>query len=148
MVHHCLWKMSVTPGACIKPGLVRRPFCHKVNLPSCVARRPLCQKVNLFIQEIAANFNNFQGSSTSMQKLLLTWCCTCSYQLPKALRLHKNVPQNNFCNTVLGFHCLHLDCVLFRQSKWCPTLTAKSRPWYVTNLKYDYTTWRSCASFH
>ena len=35
------------PGACIKPGLVRRPLCHKVNLPSCVARRPLCHKVNL-----------------------------------------------------------------------------------------------------
>ena len=26
MVRHCLWKMSATPGACIKPGLVRRPF--------------------------------------------------------------------------------------------------------------------------
>ena len=25
----------------------RRPLCHKVNLPSCVARRPLCHKVNL-----------------------------------------------------------------------------------------------------
>ena len=47
MVRHCLWKMSATPGACIKPGLVRRPLCHKVNLPSCVARRPLCHKVNL-----------------------------------------------------------------------------------------------------
>ena len=51
------------PGACIKPGLVRLPLCHKVNLlshvarqplsghrvnlPSCVARRPLCHKVNL-----------------------------------------------------------------------------------------------------
>ena len=39
--------MSATPGACIKPGLVRRPLCHKVNLPSCVARQPLCHKVNL-----------------------------------------------------------------------------------------------------
>ena len=29
--------MSATPGACIKPGLVRRPLCHKVNLPSCVS---------------------------------------------------------------------------------------------------------------
>ena len=62
MVRHCLLKMSATPGACIKPGLVRRmlhhkvnfpscvarqPLCHKVNLPSCVARRPLCHKVNL-----------------------------------------------------------------------------------------------------
>ena len=47
MVRHCLWKMSATPGACIKPGLVRRPLYHKVNLPSCVARRPLCRKVNL-----------------------------------------------------------------------------------------------------
>ena len=47
MIRHCLWKMSPTPGACIKPGLVRRPLCHKVNLPSCVARRPLCHKVNL-----------------------------------------------------------------------------------------------------
>ena len=47
MVRNCLWKMSATPGACIKPGLVRRPLCHKVNLPSCVARRPLCHKVNL-----------------------------------------------------------------------------------------------------
>ena len=47
MVRHCLWKMSATPGACIKPGLVRRPLCHKVNLPSCVARQPLCHKVNL-----------------------------------------------------------------------------------------------------
>ena len=62
MVGHCLWKMSATTGACIKPGLVRRPLCHKVNLPSCVARRPclshskftscvarqpLCHKVNL-----------------------------------------------------------------------------------------------------
>ena len=46
MVRHCLWKMSA-PGACIKPGLVRRPLCHKVNLPSCVARQPLCHKVNL-----------------------------------------------------------------------------------------------------
>ena len=36
---HCLWKMSATPGACIKPGLVRRPLCHKVNLPRCEARR-------------------------------------------------------------------------------------------------------------
>ena len=47
MVHHCLWKMSATPGACIKPGFVLRPLCHKVNLPSCVARRPFCHKVNL-----------------------------------------------------------------------------------------------------
>ena len=47
MVRHCLWKMSATTGACIKPGLVRRPLCHKVNLPRCVARRPLCHKVNL-----------------------------------------------------------------------------------------------------
>ena len=47
MVRHCLWKMSTTPGACIKPGLIRRPLYHKVNLPSCVARRPLCHKVNL-----------------------------------------------------------------------------------------------------
>ena len=39
--------MSVTTGACIKPGLVRRPLCHKVNLPSCVAWWSLCQKVNL-----------------------------------------------------------------------------------------------------
>ena len=34
-------------SACIKPSLVRRPLCHKVNLPSCVARRPLYHKVNL-----------------------------------------------------------------------------------------------------
>ena len=47
MVRHYLWKMSATPGACIEPGLVQRPLCHKVNLPSCVARRPLCHKVNL-----------------------------------------------------------------------------------------------------
>ena len=47
MVRHCLRKMSATPGACIKPGLVRRPLCHKVNLPSYVARRTLCHKVNL-----------------------------------------------------------------------------------------------------
>ena len=47
MVRHCLWKMSTTPGARIKPGLVRRPLYHKVNLPSCVARQPLCHKVNL-----------------------------------------------------------------------------------------------------
>ena len=39
MVRHCLWKMSATPGACIKPGLVRRPSCHKVNLLRCEARR-------------------------------------------------------------------------------------------------------------
>ena len=47
MVRHCLWKMSATPGACIKPGLVRRPLYRKVNLRSCVARQPLCHKVNL-----------------------------------------------------------------------------------------------------
>ena len=48
MIRHCLWKMSATPGACIKPGFVRRPLCHKKNLPSCViARRPFCHKVNL-----------------------------------------------------------------------------------------------------
>ena len=47
MVRHCLWKMSATPGACIKPGLVRRPLYHKINLPSCVPRRPMCHKVNL-----------------------------------------------------------------------------------------------------
>ena len=34
-------------GACIKPGLVQRPLCHKVNLLSCVARRPLSHKANL-----------------------------------------------------------------------------------------------------
>ena len=47
MVRHCLWKMSTTPGACIKPGLVRRRLCHKVNLPNFVAQQPLCHKVNL-----------------------------------------------------------------------------------------------------
>ena len=47
MVHHCLWKMSATTGARIKPGSVRRPLYHKVNLPSCVVRWPLCHKVNL-----------------------------------------------------------------------------------------------------
>ena len=63
MVRHCLWKMCAIPGASIKPGLVRLPLCHKVNLlncvarqplsghrvnlPSCVARQPLCHKVNL-----------------------------------------------------------------------------------------------------
>ena len=63
MVRHCLSKMCAFPGACIKPGLVRLPLCHKVNLlscaarqplsghrvnlPSCVAQRPLCHKVNL-----------------------------------------------------------------------------------------------------
>ena len=59
MVRHCLWKMCPIHGGCIKPGLVRLPLCHKVNLlsyvapqplsrhrvnlPCCVARRPLCQ---------------------------------------------------------------------------------------------------------
>ena len=66
MIRHSLWKMCAIPGACIKPGLVRLPLCHKVNLlscvarqplsghrvnlpslASCVARRPLCHKVNL-----------------------------------------------------------------------------------------------------
>ena len=47
MICPYLWKMSATPGGCIKPGLVRRPLCHKVTLPSCVARQPLCHKVNL-----------------------------------------------------------------------------------------------------
>ena len=74
-------------------------------------------KIRFFIREIAANFNNFQRSSTSAQKLLLTLRCTCIYQLLKALRLHKNVSRNNVCNVVLGFHCLYLDYVLFWRSK-------------------------------
>ena len=74
-------------------------------------------KIHFFIREIAANFNNFQGSSTSAQKLLMTCCRTCIYHLLEALRLHKNVSQNNVCNIVLGFHCLHLDGVLFWRSK-------------------------------
>ena len=48
MVRHSLWKMCAIPGACIKPGLVRLPLCHKVNLLSCVARQPLSgHRVNL-----------------------------------------------------------------------------------------------------
>ena len=43
----CLWKMSATPGACIKQGLARWPMCHKVNLSSYVTGRLLCHKVNL-----------------------------------------------------------------------------------------------------
>ena len=39
MVRLCLWKMSAIPGACIKPGLVQRPLCHKVHLPRCEAKR-------------------------------------------------------------------------------------------------------------
>ena len=40
--------MCAIPGACIKPGLVRLPLCHKVNLLSCVARQPLSgHRVNL-----------------------------------------------------------------------------------------------------
>ena len=39
MVRHCLWKMFATLSACIKPGLVQRPLCHKVNLPRCESRR-------------------------------------------------------------------------------------------------------------
>ena len=48
-LHIFLWKMSATPGACIKPDcLARRPLCHEVNLPaSCEAQRLLCHKVNL-----------------------------------------------------------------------------------------------------
>ena len=40
VVHIFLCKMGATPGACIKPRcLARRPFCHKVNLPSGEARQ-------------------------------------------------------------------------------------------------------------
>ena len=54
------WKQK--PGACIKPGLVRRPLRHKVNLPSCVARRPLCHKVNVTLQgKRGLNSKAFQG---------------------------------------------------------------------------------------
>ena len=69
-------------------------------------------KIHFFIREIAANFNNFQGSNTSAQKLQLTWCCTCIYQSLKALRLHKNVSQNNFCIIFLGFYCLQMRVYL------------------------------------
>ena len=96
-------------------------------------------KIQSFIREVVANLNIFQGSSTNTQKLLLTWRCTCIYQLPKTSRLHKNDSQNNFSNIAFGFYCLHVDCVLFWRSKWRPTLTAKSLFWYVPNLKYDYT---------
>ena len=73
------------------------------------------------MREIAENFNNFQETSTSAEKLLLA----CIYQLPKALRLHKNVSQNNVCNIVLGFHCLCLDCVVFWRSKITPNFNRK-----------------------
>ena len=49
LLKHCLQFLlgvKMAPS-CIKPGLARRPLCHKVNLLSCVARRPLCLKVNL-----------------------------------------------------------------------------------------------------
>ena len=45
---HFLWKICVTPDACIKPGcLARRPLYHKLNLLGYVAQRPLCHEVNL-----------------------------------------------------------------------------------------------------
>ena len=48
MVRHCLWKMCPIPGGCIKPGLVRLPLCHKVNLLSYVTPQPLSgHRVNL-----------------------------------------------------------------------------------------------------
>ena len=41
--------MSATPGACIKPGLVRQPSCQKVNLPRREARqRHLIMTCNIF----------------------------------------------------------------------------------------------------
>ena len=55
-----------------------------------------------FYSRNCCSFNNFQGSSISAKKLLLTWCCTCIYQLPKVLILHKNVSQNNFCKYSFG----------------------------------------------
>ena len=70
-----------------------------------------------FIREIGANFNNFQGSSTSAQKFLLTRCFTCIYQLPIALRQFKNVLPNHFCYIVFGIHYLQIHCVLFSWSK-------------------------------
>ena len=76
-------------------------------------------KIHFFIREIAANFNNFQGSSSSAQKLLLTWYCTCIYQLPKALTLRKMSGNDNFCNS-------------FRRSFfapwWCAVLAVKITP--------------------
>ena len=30
----------------------------------------------------------------------------------QSFKTHKNVSQNIFCNIVLGFHCLHLDCAV------------------------------------
>ena len=38
---------NMQSSACIKPGLVWRPLCHKVDLPSFVARQLLCHKENL-----------------------------------------------------------------------------------------------------
>ena len=93
------------------------------------------EKFNFFILELAANFNNFQGSSTSAQKLLLTWCCTCIYQLPKALRCIKDVLQNNFCNIVFGFHCFHLDCVLFKGVEITPNFNRKKSVLVCRNFK-------------
>ena len=36
-------------------------------------------KIHFLIREIAVNFKNFQVSSTSAQKVLLTWCCTIAF---------------------------------------------------------------------
>ena len=72
MIRHCLWKMSATPGACIKPGLVRRSLCHKVNLPSCVARRPLCHKVNL--PRCKVNLSSCVGRRPLCHKVNLPRC--------------------------------------------------------------------------
>ena len=68
VLRHCLWKMSSTPGACIKPGLGRRPLCRKVYLPSCVARQPLWHEINL--PRCEAGLQNYQSSLASHSRNL------------------------------------------------------------------------------
>ena len=99
MVRHCLWKMSATLAAlvaCIKPGLVRRPLCHKVNLPTCVARRPFCQKVNLPLPVIASVKQNvlFARQTHSGQCLL-------------RLQTLDTEPYNIFSNLLIMIHSLN-----------------------------------------
>ena len=121
MVRHCLWKMCAIPGACIKPGLVRLPLCHKVNLLNCAARQPGPQ----------GKFTELCSSAAVVSQSKPTELCSSAAVVPQSKSTEKWSSAGPFDHDVWYFRHQtneHFNSMLFVRKNQ-PTVAPLSSHW-------------------
>ena len=97
------YHLSIPLGALFQEMILRNP--QALYILRKLEKFENSINIHFFYSRNCCKFHQFSRNQYKRGKDPIDYrCCTCIYQLPKALRLHKNVSQYNFCTIVLGFN--------------------------------------------